>query len=73
MARREARRLESRHDLATGAQLNRAARDSETRRRLAGRESVPDVVRALRPGYRAAGAVAGRNAGSVSAGVGFRA
>ena len=38
------------HDLATGAPLNRAARDGETRRRLAAGESVRAVVRALRCG-----------------------
>ena len=31
------------HDLATGAPLNRAARDGETRRRLATSESVRSV------------------------------
>ena len=36
------------HDLATGAALNRAARDGETRRRLAAGESVRAVARALR-------------------------
>ena len=60
------------HDLATGAPLNRAARDSETRRRLAAGESVPDVARPLRPGYRAAGAVGGINAGSAPSGVWLR-
>ena len=38
------------HDLATGAPLNRAARDGETRRRLAAGESVRSVARALRCG-----------------------
>ena len=38
------------HDLATGAPLNRAARDGETRRRLAAGESVRAVARALRYG-----------------------
>ena len=38
------------HDLATGAPLNRAARDGETRRRLAAGESVRAVARALRCG-----------------------
>ena len=49
------------HDLATGAPLNRAARDGETRRRLAAGESVRAVGAgaALRPGYRAAGDVGG--------------
>ena len=44
------------HDLATGAPLNRAARDGETRRRLA--------AVALRPGYRAAGVVGGSMRGA---------
>ena len=35
---------------ATGAPLNRAARDGETRRRLAAGDSVPAVARALRRG-----------------------
>ena len=38
------------HDLATGAPLNRAARDGEIRRRLAAGESVRSVARALRCG-----------------------
>ena len=38
------------YDLATGAALNRAARDGETRRRLAAGESVRAVARALRCG-----------------------
>ena len=38
------------HDLATGAPLNRAARDSEIRRRLAAGESLRAVARALRCG-----------------------
>ena len=38
------------HDPATGAPLNRAARDGETRRRLAAGESVRAVARALRCG-----------------------
>ena len=59
------------HDLATGAALNRAARDGETRRRLAAGESVRAVARALQPGDRAAGAVGGRNAGSAPAGIWF--
>ena len=50
VAQREARRLESRHDLATGAPLNRAARDGEIRRRLAASESVRAVARTLRCG-----------------------
>ena len=37
-------------DLAPGAPLNRAARDGETRRRLAVGESVRAVARALRCG-----------------------
>ena len=39
--------------LPTAAPLNRAARDGETRRRLAAGESVRVVARALRPGDRA--------------------
>ena len=38
------------YDLATGAPLNRAARDGEIRRRLAAGESVRAVTRALRCG-----------------------
>ena len=38
------------HDLATGAPLNRAAWDGETRRRLVAGESVRAVARALRCG-----------------------
>ena len=38
------------HDPTTGAPLNRAARDGETRRRLAAGESVRAVARALRRG-----------------------
>ena len=38
------------HDLATGAALNRAARDGEIRRRLAAGDSVRAVARALRCG-----------------------
>ena len=38
------------HDLATGAPLNRPARDSEIRRRLAAGESLRAVARALRCG-----------------------
>ena len=38
------------HDLATGAPLNRAARDGEIRRRLAAGESVRSVALALRCG-----------------------
>ena len=38
------------HDLATGAPLNRAARDSEIRRRLAAGENLRAVARALRCG-----------------------
>ena len=38
------------YDLATGAPLNRAARDGEIRRRLAAGESVRAVARALRCG-----------------------
>ena len=53
------------HDMATGAPLNRAARDGETRRRLAAGESVRAVARALRCGLatvqlaRLAGAMRG--------------
>ena len=55
----------------TAAPLNRAARDGETRRRLAPGESVRAVGAGavLRPGYRAAGAVGGINEGSAPAGV----
>ena len=62
------------HDLATGAPLNRAARDGETRRRLAagGKRAGRGAGAALRLGYRAAGAVGGRNEGIAPDGVWLR-
>ena len=53
----EAGRWNRGHDLATGAPVNRAARDGETRRHLAAGESVRAVARALRLGYRGSGRV----------------
>ena len=63
-----------RHDLATGAPLNRAARDGEIRRRLAAGESLAGrgAGAALRPGYRAAGEGGVSNAGTAPAAVGRR-
>ena len=62
------------HDMATGAPLNRAARDGETRRRLAagGKRAGRGAGAALRPGYRAAGAVSGKNEGREPDGVWLR-